>query len=66
MILGLAIPRMHTTWYATKLESSNLPTKKLTPPNSGKKFNSAGFKLQMTDIIKERKWLQKLSWQMLI
>jgi hypothetical protein len=57
---------MHTTWYATKLESSNLPTKKLTPPNSGKKFNSAGFKLQMTDIIKERKWLQKLSWQMLI
>jgi GLPGLI family protein len=66
MILGLAIPRMHTTWYATKLESSNLPAKKLAPPNSGKKFNSAGFKLQMTDIIKERKWLQKLSWQMLI
>ncbi|NDC42942.1 MAG: GLPGLI family protein [Chitinophagia bacterium] len=39
MILELAIPRLHTTWVATKIESLSA-TDVLTPPNKGKKVNS--------------------------
>ena len=66
MILGLAIPRMHTTWYATKLELVPASSKELAPPAGGKKFNAASFKAQMKEIIADREWLKKLSWQLLI
>lgn len=66
MILGLAIPRMHTTWYATKLELVPISEKDITAPKSGKKFTGPQFQSEITDIIKERDWLRKLSWQMLI
>ena len=66
MILGLAIPRMHTTWYATKVELVPASGKALAPPAGGKKFNAAGFKAQMNEIIADRQWLKKLSWQLLI
>jgi GLPGLI family protein len=66
MILGLAIPRMHTTWYATKLELKPASARELTAPTGGKKFNFAGFKTQMNEIIADRQWLKKLSWQLLI
>jgi len=66
MILGLAIPRMHTTWYATKLELTPFTEKDIAAPKTGKKFTSTQFRSEITDIIKEREWLKKLSWQMLI
>jgi GLPGLI family protein len=66
MILGLAIPRMHTTWYATKLELVPARNKELAAPAGGKKFNAAGFRAQMNEIIADRQWLKKLSWQLLI
>ena len=66
MILGLAIPRMHTTWYATKLELKSFAEKDIVAPKDGKKFNESQFETQMKDIIKERDWLKKLSWQMLL
>lgn len=66
MILGLAIPRMHTTWYATKLELTPFTEKDIAAPKTGKKFTSSQFRSEITDIIKERDWLKKLSWQMLI
>ncbi len=66
MILGLAIPRMHTTWYATKIELKAAKPRELTAPAGGKKFNHAGFKAQMNEIIADRQWLKKLSWQLLI
>jgi GLPGLI family protein len=66
MILGLAIPRMHTTWYATKLELTPFTEKDIAAPKSGKKFTAPQFRTEITDIIKEREWLKKLSWQMLI
>jgi GLPGLI family protein len=66
MILGLAIPRMHTTWYATKLELVPASNKELAAPAGGKKFNAAGFRAQMNEIIADRQWLKKLSWQLLI
>ncbi len=66
MIMGLAIPRMHTTWYATKLELTPFTEKDIAAPKTGKKFTGPQFRSEITDIIKERDWLKKLSWQMLI
>ncbi|WP_336513947.1 GLPGLI family protein [Pollutibacter soli] len=66
MILGLAIPRMHTTWYATKLEVREITTKEAAVPKEGKKFNEKQFRVEMQDILKERDWLKKMQWQMLI
>lgn len=33
MILGLAIPRMHTTWFATKIELAGVDETKIVPPS---------------------------------
>jgi len=66
MILGLAIPRMHTTWYATKLELVDIGAKDLALPKEGKKTTGPLFKEQMKEFLKNNDWLKKLSWQMLI
>ena len=39
MILGLAIPRMYTTWFATKLELVEPTIQQLNPIQKGKKVN---------------------------
>ena len=39
MILGLAIPRMYTTWFATKLELTDPTEQQLNPVQKGKKVN---------------------------
>jgi len=50
MILELAIPRLYTTWTATKLESlTPADEKKLVPPTKGKKANEK----EMTEKIKD-------------
>jgi GLPGLI family protein len=64
MILGLAIPRLHTTWYATKLEVMETPT--IAPPKEGKKYNGEQFKKEVTELIKTNEWLKKIVWQTLI
>jgi len=40
MILGLVVPRLHTTWYATKVELTTPAPAELTPPAKGKKANN--------------------------
>lgn len=37
MILGLAIPRLHTTWFATKVQITGIDEKKIVPPVPAKK-----------------------------
>lgn len=37
MILGLAVPRLHTTWFATKVELTEPTATDITPPTKGKK-----------------------------
>jgi GLPGLI family protein len=37
MILGLAVPRLYTTWFATKVELSEPTTAQLNPAQKGKK-----------------------------
>lgn len=39
MILGLAIPRLNTTWFATKLEVVDVKETDLAAPKKGKKTN---------------------------
>ena len=39
MILGLAIPRMYATWFATKLELVEPTVQQLNPTQKGKKVN---------------------------
>lgn len=49
MILEIAIPRLYTTWTATKLETVTIADeKKIAPPSKGKKLNEA----EMTEKIK--------------
>jgi GLPGLI family protein len=64
MILGLAIPRLHTTWYATKLELIETPA--IVPPKDGKKYSGEQFKKEVTEMLKTNEWLKKIAWQTLI
>lgn len=36
MIMGLAIPRYHTTWFATQVEVINIDFDKIVPPKNGR------------------------------
>jgi GLPGLI family protein len=66
MILGLAIPKLHSTWYATKLELVNQSPGNLVIPKEGKKFTVPQFRTEMEQLMKQREWLKKIGFQMLI
>lgn len=40
MILGLVINRLHTTWYATKVEVNEVNEKQISPPSRGRKITN--------------------------
>ncbi|MEO9020743.1 MAG: GLPGLI family protein [Ginsengibacter sp.] len=44
MIMGLVINRLHTTWYATKVEVNSVNDNDITPPTKGKKTDNADLK----------------------
>jgi GLPGLI family protein len=46
MILGMAIPRYNTTWFATKVELANINETNIIPPNKGKKLSDK----ELTDL----------------
>lgn len=67
MILGIAIPRMHTTWFATKLELVDIKDNTLVAPKKGKKINISALKEQLNSSLKNwGKWGQKNTWQIMI
>lgn len=39
MILGMGIPRLHTTWFATRVEVNDVPVSQIAPAKKGKKTN---------------------------
>jgi len=49
MILGMGIPRIHTTWFATKVEVSGFKMNKVAPETKGKKIK----RTEMIDVIKK-------------
>jgi len=64
MILGLAIPRLHTTWYATKLQLAEVTDKELAAPRKGKKMTGTDYRKQVSDIIKQwGEYGKKRQWQ---
>lgn len=67
MILGLAVPRMHTTWFATRLELIDVKPTVLIAPKKGKKSNLSSLKVQLNSAMKNwGKWRDKNIWQIMI
>ncbi len=70
MILGIAIPRLHTTWYATKLELAEVKDSDLAAPKKGKPINSVQLQDQLKTLFKS--WssrggsLNRNIWQIII
>ena len=65
MILGLAIPRLYTTWFATSLKNIEASEeKKITPPVKGKKASSAEMNSAIGTGIKSwgTKYLDRTIW----
>jgi GLPGLI family protein len=53
MILGIAMPHQHVTWFATKVESVAVADTQLTPPQKGKKTDNAKLKETLTSAFKD-------------
>lgn len=67
MILGLAIPRLNTTWFATKLEMVEVKDATLTAPKKGKKTSITSLMQQLNSAMKNwGKWRDKNIWQIMI
>ena len=65
MILGLAIPRLYTTWFATKLETiSDKDEKMIIPPAKGKKANQKDMIGKVNEGVKSwgEKYRGKMMW----
>lgn len=52
MILGLGIPRLHTTWFATKVEVFNINMNEAVPEKKGKKVNRRNMLQAINDVLK--------------
>lgn len=65
-ILGLVINRVHTTWYATKVELI-ADESKIVPPSKGTKINSAELEAQLEKVMKSwGKEAEMIHWLILI
>ena len=61
MILGLALPHQHITWFATKVEAVSVTNASLIPPSKGKHVTYAGLKEILTERMKEeKKWGRRI------
>jgi GLPGLI family protein len=67
MILGIAIPRLHTTWFATKLITSDPKISAIAPPKKGKKINVSALKSTLNTSLKQwGKYGQRFIWNIMI
>ncbi len=67
MILGVAIPRMHTTWFATKLELVEVTAKDLAVPTKGKKTTIKDLEKSLQVFLKDwGKWANQNIWQIML
>ncbi len=53
MIMGIAIPRLHYTLFATKIELDEIKPADLIPPAKGKKVTYAQLREQLSPIMKD-------------
>jgi GLPGLI family protein len=52
MILGLGIPRLHTTWFATKVEVKGINTSAIIPATKGKKVTRQTLMQSLDNVLK--------------
>ncbi|HEU0064709.1 MAG TPA: GLPGLI family protein, partial [Flavisolibacter sp.] len=53
MILGVGVPRLHTTWFATKVEINNVNLNAILPEKKGKKSDRATMMKQLDKVLHE-------------
>lgn len=53
MILGMGVPRMHTTWFATKVEVNGVNINSVKPATKGKKVNQQEMIKSVNNVLKE-------------
>ncbi|MCW3111230.1 MAG: hypothetical protein JWQ09_5736 [Segetibacter sp.] len=67
MILGIAIPRMHTTSFATKLETADAKLNSIIPPKKGKKTNVESLKTTLHNSLKRwGNYGERYTWSIMI
>ena len=67
MILGITIPRMYTSWIATKLQVSGVNTNIISPPQKGKKKKAAELQETVQKATKDwGKWGQQSVWNIFL
>jgi hypothetical protein len=65
MILGLTIPRMFTSYIATKLQVAGVDVRTITPPQKGKKKDFASLHKDALRVTKDwGKYGQQALWMM--
>lgn len=67
MVLGLGVPRLHTTWFATKVEVNGVNLSAVTPATKGKKVNRQTMIKSIDDVLKNwGDYGRKLIWNFVI
>lgn len=67
MILGLALPHEHITWFATKVYTETIPETQLIAPTKGKKTTSSALLITLQDLMKDwGKWGRRYQKQVMI
>ncbi|MDQ3277819.1 MAG: GLPGLI family protein [Bacteroidota bacterium] len=52
MILGVGIPRLHTTWFTTRVETNGVPVNNITPATKGTKVDRKKLITSLDDVLK--------------
>ncbi len=52
MVLGLGVPRLHATWFATRVETNNVPVEGIKPETKGKKTTRNDMMAKLDNILK--------------
>lgn len=67
MILGLVINRVHTSWYATKVETVPVDDKEITPPTKGDKITEVQLKEELKKLMTNwGEYGQRNMWNIMI
>jgi GLPGLI family protein len=67
MILGMGVPRLHTTWFATKVEVNGVNMNAVAPAKSGKKINRDSMIKSIDDAMKNwGTYGKNLRWNFII
>ena len=67
MILGLGMPRIHTTWFATKVEINGVDMAKVTPVTKGKKISRKTMMQSLDKVLKNwGEYGKNLIWNFVI